>query len=346
MNANLAVVIHGAGDVRVEERPTPTPQPDEAIVEIVRGGICGSDISYFNHGAVGDFRVRRPMVLGHEVVGRVADTGSALGDRQHGDLVVVNPSSPCMQCARCREGRSNACLEPVFLGSASTDPHVDGGFVRHLPTRAANLVAVPRGLALTDVVFAEPLAVTVHAINRAGGVADKRILVVGAGPIGAMTLAAARSLGAGEIDVVDLSPERLSIAAGLGADHTFGPDDEIPNDPINGYDVVFEASGSGAGIASAVGAVRKAGTVVLIGLPHGGPVALPIGLGVARELDLLGSFRFTADEFEQAVQLLGDGLDLSTLRTHDYSLDSVETAFVTASGADSMKVQLDFEELT
>ena len=337
---NHAVVIHGAGDVRWQERPEPLPGPDQVQVAIELGGICGSDLSYYRKGAVGDFRVRRPMVLGHEVVGAVRAVGPGARPSLVGERVVIDPSTPCMACDRCREGRTNACLRPTFLGSASTDPHVDGGFARLLVTGRANLVPVPDGLASAAVVFAEPLAVTLHALARAGGVRDKRVLVVGAGPIGSMAVAAASHLGAGEVVVTDLDADRLAVAAAIGADTTA----VVGAEPVDGsFDLVLEASGTAAGITGALTATRKAGTLVLVGLPHGGPIEVPLGLTVAGEIDVLGSFRFCHDEFVQAVELLGDGLDLSPLLTATHRASEAAAAFVDATGPGSLKVQLSFE---
>jgi L-idonate 5-dehydrogenase len=339
---NHAIVIHGAGDVRVEERAEPLPGEGQVQVHIEVGGICGSDLSYYKYGAVGDFKVKRPMVLGHEVVGVVSKVGAGVSGGLESTRVAVDPSSPCFVCERCKEGRFNVCLNPVFLGSASTDPHVDGGFSSMLVTKAANLVEVPAGIDMHDVVFAEPLAVTVHALNRAGGANGKRVLVVGAGPIGAMAAAAALRFGAGEVVVTDLSDDRLAIATSLGV-HQALRAQEASFD--NEFDLVLEASGSGPGIAAAIKATRKGGAMVLVGLPHGGPVELPIGMTVAREMDLLGSFRFTHDEFRTAVDLLGDGLDLSPLRSGSYEATDASDAFESALGASTMKVQVDFASL-
>lgn len=346
---NTAIVIHGAGDIRVESRPEPIPGDGEAQVVIERGGICGSDLSYYRNGAVGDFRVKHPMVLGHEVVGTVRRVGPGAGSRLEGTRVVIDPSDPCGRCDRCRDGRSNACHFPTFLGSASTDPHVDGGFSSLLVSKEANLVPIPDGLASSDAVFAEPLAVTLHAIARAGGVEGKRVLVVGAGPIGSMAVAAASRLGAADVVATDLDPGRLSVAATVGATATVevgrhgADEDGVDEDhPDEGYDLVIEASGSVAGIASAFEATRRAGQMVLVGLPHGGPVAVPLGLTVTREIDVFGSFRFCHDEFVQAVELLADGLDLSPLLTGTHGVGQAGAAFEEAVGAGSLKVQLDF----
>lgn len=336
---NHAVVIHGAHDLRVEDHPMPQPTPDDVVVAVELGGICGSDLSYYRKGAVGDFKVLHPMVLGHEIVGTVSEAGAKANGVDEGSRVVVDPSSPCGTCARCQEGRSNVCERPRFLGSASTNPHTDGGFMSFVTAHRANLVDIPTGVPSNMAVFAEPLAVTVHAIKRAGGVAGARILVIGAGPIGSILVAAARRLGADEIVVTDLDATRLERAAQVGADTTvLAGTEELGQD----FDLVFEASGSGVGIADALTRVRRAGRVTLIGLPHSAPLSMPIALAIPREIDLIGSFRFNHNEFVDAVDLISGGLDLSPLHTLTMLASDAPTAFELACEPTALKVQLDF----
>lgn len=336
---NHAVVIHGAGDVRVEELAIPQPAEREVVVAVELGGICGSDLSYYRKGAVGDFRVLQPMVLGHEIVGTVRGAGTKVAGVDEGSRVVVDPSSPCGTCARCQEGRSNVCERPSFLGSASTNPHTDGGFMSFVKANVANLVGIPADVPSSMAVFAEPLAVTVHAINRAGGVRGARILVVGAGPIGSILVAAARRMGADEIVVTDLDPTRLERAALVGADTTvLAGVEELGRD----FDLVFEASGSAAAISDAVTRVRRGGRAVFVGLPHSAPIPVPIALAVPRELDLIGSFRFNHNEFVDAVALISGGLDLSPLHTLTMNASDAPAAFELACQPTAMKVQLDF----
>lgn len=338
---NRAVVLHGAGDVRVEERPEPVPGTGDVQVHVELGGICGSDLSYYRHGAVGRFTVKRPMILGHEVIGTVRRAGGDVSNGVEGERFAVDPSSPCMRCDRCREGRTNTCMNPTFLGSASTDPHVDGGFSSLLVTSAQNLVPLPAHLTGSAAVFAEPLAVNVHAIRRAGGVADKRILIIGAGPIGSILAAATLAEGAGEVTVVDLDQARLDRVHTMGVHHVTQPQDaEFRHE----FDVVFEASGSAPGIAAAIEATRRAGTMVMVGLPHSDAIPLPIGLGVTNEIDVLGSFRFCHDEFVHAVELLSGGLDLAPLHTGSFAVSDAGSAFEYAVSGGAMKTQVDFSD--
>ncbi len=334
-----AVVIHGAGDVRFEQREVLPPGPDDVQVKVVLGGICGSDISYYKHGAVGRFTVTHPMILGHEVVGTVQDVGRNVTAFDDGQRIAVDPSSPCMVCDRCREGRWNICLQPSFLGSASTQPHTDGGFTSVLASRAQNVVALDGSLPNRLAVFAEPLSVCVHAVGRAGTVDGARVLVVGAGPIGGMLIAACRAFGAAEVVTADIEAGRLQTAKALGADAVRLVGEQ---DLGTGYDVVFDASGAGQAISDAAGRVRRGGKLVLVGLPHGGPIPLPVDLTVTGEVDIVGSFRFNHNEFRTSVELLAGGLDLGPLISNRYPAAEAGAAFVEASSGQAMKVQLDF----
>jgi L-idonate 5-dehydrogenase len=336
---NHAVVIHGAHDVRVEQRPMPTLGDIDVLVRVQLGGICGSDLSYYRKGAVGDFKVLAPMILGHEIVGHVRDAGSSVHGFDDGTHVLVDPSSPCGSCDRCKEARFNICERPRFLGSASTTPHSDGGFASFVGTRRQNLVRVPAGTIASQAVFAEPLAVTVHAINRAGGVQGARILVVGAGPIGSLLVASAGAMGAAEITVTDLDPSRLERAKQVGAHTTILAGEE---DAGTNYDLVFEASGAAPAIQDAVTRVRRGGRFVMVGLPHGAPVAMPLSFAIPREIDVVGSFRFNHAEFVQAVDLIGNGLDLSPLLSGTVAATAAPDAFIVADAPQSLKVQLDF----
>lgn len=334
-----AVVIHAAEDVRVEERIVVPPAAGEVQVGVSLGGICGSDISYYKNGAVGRFKVTSPMILGHEVIGTVKDLGNGVSGFGDGQRIAVDPSSPCKECDRCKEGRFNICLNPSFLGSASTQPHTDGGFSSVLLSKAANIVHLDDALPNELAVFAEPLSVCVHAVARTGQIFGARVLVVGAGPIGGMLTSVCVAEGAAEVVVADIEPGRLETATALGAHgvRLVGSED-IGND----YDVVFDASGAAPAISDALERVRRGGVLCLVGLPHGGPVPMPVNLTITGEVDVVGSFRFNHGEFRRSLELLTGGLDLRPLISNRYGAHDAGAAFVEASSGKAMKVQLDF----
>jgi L-idonate 5-dehydrogenase len=339
MDRDRACVIHGAHDLRVEDVDRQPVGPDQVEVAIDVGGICGSDLSYFMKGAVGDFRVREPMVLGHEVVGIVAKAGDGVDPRMVGGRVAVNPSRPCGRCVLCQAGRDNICGHGSFLGSAAPFPHVQGGFREHLVIQASQLVPIPRRLSFETAVFAEPLAVAIHALHRAGDPRDRAVIVIGAGPIGALLTLVARHRGCASLTVADLRDEPLQAARLVGATRTVNT--SAGDDDLEPGDIVFEASGAPAGLATALRSVSRGGSVVQVGLLPGVQVPLPANVIATTELTLRGSFRFTGAEFREALTLLAKGMDVSPLLTARIALDSALEAFTLASDrAASMKVQL------
>ena len=295
----LACVIHAADDLRVEPVDDGPLGPHDVAIAVRYGGICGSDLHYWHRGAVGAFRVREPMVLGHEIVGAVAERGESVTGLEPGTLVAVHPATVCGSCPECLAGRPNICREVRYLGSAARFPHVQGGFRQRLVVPADQARVVPDGLAADRAVLAEPLAVALHVLARAGDVAGRRIFVAGAGPIGLLVATAAHARGAAEIISSDLLDEPLALARALGATTTVRADAD-PGARPEDVDVAVEASGSAAGLATCAQVVRPGGTVVQVGMFPPGDVAVPVNQFVTREYDLRGAFRFHA-EFDDAL---------------------------------------------
>lgn len=336
-----ACVVHGAGDLRVQEWPAAEPGVGEVAIAVRLGGICGSDLHYFHRGAVGDFQVRQPMVLGHEVVGHISALGPASDGPPVGTAVAVHPATPCGDCDECRQGRRNVCARTRYLGSAARIPHVQGGFTQHLVVPAAQVRELPTGLDLRRAVLAEPLSVALHAVHRAGDVRGLRVLVTGAGPIGCLVAAVLRHRGAAEVIVTDLLDQPLAVASRVGATHTVRAD--RPDDPAwpEQVDAAIEASGAAAGLATCVQRVRRTGTVVLLGLLPPGEVGLMGNLVVTREITLTGAFRFD-NELDEAIALLAGGLDVDGVVSHTFPLTQARAAFEMAGDrAHASKVLLD-----
>lgn len=340
-----ALVIHGAGDLRIEERPEEEPAPGQVLLEVARGGICGSDLHYLRHGGFGAVRLREPMILGHEVAGRVAALGEEVTGLVPGQLVAISPSRPCGACRFCLDGLPNQCLHMRFYGSAMPFPHVQGAFRERLVADATQCVPAD-GLMPAQAAMAEPLAVCLHAAGRAGPLLGARVLVTGCGPIGLLCILAARRAGAGEIVATDLAPLPLALARQVGADQALdmgAPDALAPFQAGKGaFDVLIECSGAQAALAAAIPALRPRAVVVQLGL--GGDMAVPMQAITVKELELRGSFRFHA-EFATAVSLMRAGLiDVGPLLTHTLPLASAREAFALAQDRTrAMKVQIDFE---
>lgn len=337
-----AVIAHAAGDLRVETIPVAAPAADEAQIAIAYGGICGSDLHYWSHGAAGESILKAPMILGHEIVGTVlaaaADgTGPAAGTR-----IAVHPATPGGTGARYPEERPNLSPGCTYLGSAARYPHTEGAFATCVNLPARMLREVPAGLSLRDAALAEPAAVAWHAVSRAGEVAGKRVMVIGAGPIGALAVAVLRRAGAAEIIAVDMFERPLQIATAAGATGTLKADDVESIAAIEA-DVVIEASGNHRGLASAVRGAVRGGRIVMVGLLPSGEQPALISLAITRELELVGSFRFN-DEIDHVLAALADGsLDVSAIVTHEFGVDDALEAFAVAkNSAESGKVLLKF----
>jgi L-idonate 5-dehydrogenase len=339
-----AAVIHAARDLRIEGTAPPTPGPHEVAVRIRAGGICGSDLHYYQDGGFGTVRIKEPFIPGHEIAGEVQEVGDAVTRVRPGDRVAVNPSRPCGHCRYCLEGTARHCLDMRFFGSAMRFPHVQGGFREVLVCAEEQAVPIPEGLSMELAAFAEPLSVCLHGGTQAGPLLGRRVLVTGTGPIGALAVLVARHAGAREVVATDLADTPLALARQIGADLAINMRTEPEGlDRFKAdkgfFDIVFEASGSGAALTSALDVARPGAVIVQLGL--GGAMQLPINTLVAKEIQLRGTFRFDV-EFEWAVDFLASGaIDVSPLLTEVIPLDEAVRAFeLAADRSRAMKVQL------
>lgn len=341
-----ALVIHAPKDLRIDPVPVVEPGPGEVAVRIGAGGICGSDLHYYQHGGFGTVRIREPMVLGHEIAGTVHRVGAGVTRVAPGTVVAVNPSRPCRACRYCLEGKANHCLAMRFYGSAMPYPHIQGAFRDELVITEDQAFPVRPGVSVQAAAMSEPLSVGLHAIERAGTVTGRRVLVTGCGPIGALLIGALRRAGASEIVAVDLAAAPLACALRMGADRAI--DAAAEPQALDAYkrdkghfDVLFEASGNERALVGALEAVRPRGIVVVVGL--GGEVRLPMNAIVGRELELRGTFRFH-EEFGRAVDFIGSGLiDVAPVLSATVPIEQAVEAFeLAADRSRSMKVQLSF----
>jgi L-idonate 5-dehydrogenase len=344
--ARRAVVLHGPRDLRVEEQPTDALSEGRVRVRVGAGGICGSDLHYFQHGRTANFVLAEPLILGHEIAGEVIEVAlpALAGGIRPGDRVAVNPARFCGQCHFCRTGRANLCDAIFFMGSASRTPHMQGGFAETIVVDAVQCVPVPPNVPLSQAALAEPLAVCLHATARAGPLQGRPVAIVGAGPIGLLLLLVCRWSGSGPVAVIDIARAPLRHATRLGAHRVVDAGDTAPSTglfDVEHPEVVFEASGSPAGLASALAMVRRGGTIVQVGNLPGGPLPIPANLIMSKELDVKGSFRF-ADEFGRAVQLIIDrAIEVGGLITAELPLAEAPDAFLLAGDrARSIKVML------
>ncbi|MBL8673081.1 MAG: L-idonate 5-dehydrogenase [Alphaproteobacteria bacterium] len=342
-----ACVIHGKEDLRIEDVAAPSVAERQVRVRIRAGGICGSDIHYFFEGRNGDFVIKEPLIPGHEVSGEVAEVGSAVRRVRPGDRIAVHPGRPCGRCAQCRRGAENLCTNVFFFGSASKFPHMQGAFCESVTVDESQCHPVPANLDFPVLAFAEPLSVALHAITRAGSLVGRRVLVTGMGPIGMLTLMAARKAGASFLAATDAVDEPLRKAEQVGADLAVNvaQDRSRLAAALQGpgaVDVAIEASGSPMALRDCLELVRPGGIVVQMGTLPRGDVAIPANLVMAKELDLRGVFR-SGMEFDMAVDWLANGrLDVRPVLTGVYPLADARSAFDAAKDRRrSLKVMIE-----
>jgi L-idonate 5-dehydrogenase len=339
------ITAHAAKDLRIEDHPDPVCGADDLLIQIEVGGICGSDLHYYNHGGFGSVRLKEPMILGHEVAGRVVGIGSNVNGYEKGDLVAVSPSRPCYACDYCLNGQHNHCLNMRFYGSAMPMPHIQGAFREVLVADARQCVKA-NALTSGEAAMAEPLAVVLHAAKQAGDLMGQRVLVTGCGPIGQLAVLVARAAGAVEIVATDIADFPLDIAARNGADTALNvaktPKALEPFSANKGhFDVLFECSGAAVALANAVPVLKPRATVVQLGL--GGDMTLPVQAMTAKEFNFCGSFRFH-HEFPMAVEMMAAGrIDVKSLISGTFPMMQAVQAFDIASDrTKGIKTQIAF----
>lgn len=340
-----ALVLNGPLDLELGSRPDPgAPGPGQVRVHVRSVGVCGSDVHYYEHGRIGDFVVRDPMVLGHEAAGVIESVGEGVRALASGDVVAMEPGVTCGACRECRIGRYNLCKDVRFW---ATPPH-DGVLAEFALHPAAMTYKLPAGMSMDEGALMEPLAVGVHACNR-GQVAPGSVVAVnGAGPIGCVTLMAALAYGASQVAVADVVPERLERARRLGAAVVVDARSESLDGAVmeltggRGAEVGIECSGHPGGPQTLVDAAAPGGRVVLVGMgPQ--PTRLDVVAAMVKEVDLATVFRY-AHNYPTAIELTASGrIPVSRLITDRFPLDEGVAAFKFASAGrpGTCKVMID-----
>ena len=344
----LMAMLYGAKDLRLERGDEPPVGDGQVKVRFGAGGICGSDLSYYGKGRVGDFAVMQPLCLGHEVSGEVVEVGAGVTRVKKGDRVAINPNQPCRICRTCVAGKGHLCLKMNFYGSAAVFPHIQGVFREVIVASEAQCFPVPQSCDFRTAAMAEPLAVALHAVRRAGSLVGKSVLVTGVGPIGSLCVLAARRAGAARSVVTDVADGALKRAEALGIDdavNAVSAPERVEAWYANkgSFDVTFECSGNAAAMTTAIQATASGGCVVQVGMIAGPTADIPVNRFVSREVDLLGAFRFDSEYGAAVHELATGGIDVSPLLTHTFKMTAANDAFaVAADRSQSMKVHLVF----
>jgi L-iditol 2-dehydrogenase len=331
-----ALQLIAPSTLAVVDLPLPSPGPGEVRVRVKACGICGSDL----HGMDGGSGRRiPPLVMGHEASGVIDAAGEGVTAWLPGERVTFDSTVWCGECDYCREGRVNLCDVRQVVGVACAEFRRDGAFAEYVTIPQRILHRLPDGLSFEEAAFAEPVAVALHAVRRAGDLSGTSVLVVGAGLIGMLVIQALKRAGATRVIAVDLDEGRLKLARELGADEVFRGGETPPRLEI---DVAMEVVGAAPTVDLAVRSVRKGGRVVLVGnlAPS---VPLPLQLVVTRELDVLGSCAI-AGEYPEALEAISSGaIRVRPLITASIRLEDGETAFVKAKAPGALKVLITAE---
>jgi L-idonate 5-dehydrogenase len=341
-----AAVLHGARDLRIEPHRQPELRAGMVLLHPRRVGICGTDLHYYEHGHNATFVPDRPFILGHELTAEVAGIADDVERLKIGQRVTVNPARSCGFCSYCKNGRINLCRKLIMLGSASTTPPTDGALADFVTVRADQCHALPAEMDDGIGAMMEPLSVALHALKRAGTVSGKSVLVIGGGTIGLLVAISARAFGAVPVAVSDPVAARRHKALELGVDVALDPAARDFRDQAgaltgDGFDTIFEASGSPRALRAAFDLARPGGTMVQIGTLGGDDIPIPVNEIMVREINFVGSMRY-GDMFDQAIRLVAAGrVNVQPFVNDVFALDDAVKAMQFAADKTlSLKVQI------
>ena len=330
--------LFNTGDLRILEENEPEVKPGEALIEVKSVGVCGSDLHWLNEGGIGDDKLNRPLVLGHEFSGIVL-SGALKGQR-----VAVDPSITCGECRYCLEGNPNFCSNIKFAGHSGTD----GALRERMSWPERFLFPLPDNLSYEDGALLEPLGVAIHAVNLVHITPGKSVGILGAGPIGLLILQMARLSGANPIFVTEKLEHRLQAAQKLGASRVFSAQNGTPVSEIlseaksDGLDIVFEAAGDNEAVEAAMDCVRPGGQIVLVGIPSDDRTGFQASTA-RRKGVTVRLVRRMKNTYPAAIKLVQTGqIDLKTLATHHFPFEETLNAFETAKQRMGIKTLINF----
>lgn len=329
MNGTMKVaVMEGIGKMGYVECPIPEVKPDEVLVKLEYVGICGSDMHYYETGAIGDYVVEPPFVLGHEPGGTVVEVGSNVKHLKVGDRVALEPGKTCGKCEFCRSGKYNLCPDVIFFAT----PPVDGVFQEYVAHEAALCFKLPDNVSTLEGALIEPLAVGFHAANQGNAHAGQTAVVMGAGCIGLVSMMALKAEGVSKVYVVDVMQKRLDKALELGAD---GVINAMETDTVEelmrltdgkGCDLAIETAGTEITTRQCVHAVKKGATIVCVGYSKTGEMTLPMSLALDKEIRFETVFRYR-HIYPMAIDAVAAGkVNLKGIVTDIFEFNDIQNA--------------------
>lgn len=341
-------VMLGIGRMGFEERPIPAPKDNEVLVKLEYVGICGSDLHYYETGAIGDYVVKPPFVLGHEPGGTVVEIGKNVTHLSVGDRVALEPGKTCGHCEFCKTGNYNLCPDVVFFAT----PPVDGVFQEYVAHEADLCFKLPDNVSTMEGALIEPLAVGFHAAIQGGAKAGQTAVVMGAGCIGLVTMMALKAMGVSRVYVVDIMEKRLQKALELGADgvingsRTDAVEEIMKLTGQKGCDLAVETAGTEFTTVQTIHMVKKGSSIVLVGYSKSGKMTLPMSLVLDKELTFKTVFRYR-HIYPMAIDAVALGkVNLKGIVTDVFRLDEVQKAmdYSVSNKADIVKAVIRIAE--
>ncbi len=323
-----AAVLEKVGEIVIKDVEKPDVQPGHVLIKIDYVGICGSDVHYYEHGRIGDFIVEKPIILGHECSGIIERIGDGVSGFSIGDKVVPEPGFACNKCDYCKTGKYNLCNEMTFMGT----PPIDGAFREYVSYPADMVFKLPENVTTKEGALIEPLAIGIYAVQRGGVFPGAKVLVLGAGCIGLVTMLAAKAFGASQVIVTDVLDNRLEAAKRLGADFAVNTSKKNLHELIAdttgdiGVDVVIDCVGISPTINEAIDNCKKGGKIVLVGMGADGNVNINMNRAISKEIDFKTIFRYR-NIFPTALKMVSDGkIDINGIVSHSFNFEEVAAA--------------------
>lgn len=321
-----AVVLKGKREFELKEIEEPIVDNENVIIKVLKVGICGSDLHYFEMGEPNG------LIMGHEFCGEVINSGNR-SDLKVGDRVTALPISPCLECSACLSGNPQYC-KSTWSKAVGLSLDSPGALGEKIKVRSDMVLKVPDNVSDEEAAMVEPTAVALHGIHLADVKVGSKVLVIGGGIIGLLSAMFAKKEGASFVAVSETNPKRGEKALSLGvADKYYDAKDEnmlneIMSDTNGGFDIVIECCGNASAVTSSLVTVRPGGIVVLVGVATG-PISIPTVIAVMNELTVKGAIAYTKEEFATCLDLISNKqIDVMPFVDDIVSYDEVENAYI------------------
>ncbi len=335
--------------MQLVEMPVPKiKETNDVLIKITRVGICGSDIHYFKSGRIGDQVVQYPFSVGHEAAGIIQQAGKGVTDFKPGDRVAIDPAMPCRKCDQCLSGRHHTCKNLKFLGCPG---QAEGCLSEYIVIPDTSCYHIPDNLNFDQAVVSEPLAIGIYSLIKSGHAGNKKIGILGFGPIGMSVLLSAVYFNIKDIYITDKIDERLSIARKSGALWTGNPDrtdivsEILAREPLQ-LDMVFECCGQQEAIDQAIDLLKPGGKLVIVGIPEFDRWSFSVDKTRRKEI-VIQNIRRQVDCTKTALELIADNIDVAPMITHHFKYEDAEKAFNMVSNYEDgvMKAIIDFDQV-